>query len=88
MPIDPYAALNAMLRAEVSRFAPVRQPETTAPPKTPAPSVEDEGDPQRGTAAQAAVTPRTVTPRSAGIRTAAGAPVQGRRCGRAQSSCV
>ncbi|MFC9582941.1 hypothetical protein ACFVJ8_08940 [Streptomyces yangpuensis] len=48
MPIDPYAALNAMLRAEVTRFAPpVRQAEPPAPPKTPAPSVEDEGDPQR-----------------------------------------
>ncbi|MFD5617660.1 hypothetical protein, partial [Streptomyces yangpuensis] len=48
MPIDPYAALNAMLRAEVTRFAPpVRQAEPTTPPKTPAPSVEDEGDPQR-----------------------------------------
>ncbi|MFD6230135.1 hypothetical protein ACFWFZ_25165 [Streptomyces sp. NPDC060232] len=52
MPIDPYAALNAMLRAEVSRFAPpVRQAEPSAPPKTPAPAAEDEGDPQQTPAA-------------------------------------
>ncbi|MEU4358880.1 hypothetical protein ACFYNW_11900 [Streptomyces virginiae] len=54
MPIDPYAALNAMLRAEVSRFAPpVRQTEPIAPPKTPAPAVDDEGDPQQTAAAAA-----------------------------------
>ncbi|KJY23411.1 hypothetical protein ADK53_01610 [Streptomyces sp. WM6373] len=54
MPIDPYAALNAMLRAEVSRFAPpVRQAEPIAPPKTPAPAAEDEGDPQETAAASA-----------------------------------
>ncbi|MFD7781526.1 hypothetical protein ACFV4Q_00190 [Streptomyces nojiriensis] len=35
MPIDPYAALNAMLRAEVTRFSPpVRQTEPAASPKT------------------------------------------------------
>ncbi|MFJ9940779.1 hypothetical protein [Streptomyces erythrochromogenes] len=68
MPIDPYAALNAMLRAEVSRFAPpVRQSEPIAPPKTPAPSVEDDGEPQHATATQPAVASRTV-----GARTAAG----------------
>ncbi|MET9605119.1 hypothetical protein ABZZ17_08630 [Streptomyces sp. NPDC006512] len=32
MPIDPYAALNAMLRAEAARFTPpARQPERPAP---------------------------------------------------------
>ncbi|MEC4569771.1 hypothetical protein [Streptomyces virginiae] len=64
MPIDPYAALNAMLRAEVSRFAPpVRQAEPIAPPKTPAAAVEDEGDPQETAAASA---------RPVGARSAAG----------------
>ncbi|GLV89501.1 MULTISPECIES: hypothetical protein [Streptomyces] len=64
MPIDPYAALNAMLRAEVSRFAPpVRQAEPIAPPKTPAPAVEDEGDPQETASASA---------RPVGARSAAG----------------
>ncbi|MFF8260899.1 hypothetical protein [Streptomyces virginiae] len=58
MPIDPYAALNAMLRAEVSRFAPpVRQTAPIAPPKTPAPAVDDEGDPQQTAAASAAASP-------------------------------
>ncbi|MGZ9932244.1 hypothetical protein ACXNSR_20505 [Streptomyces sp. NC-S4] len=34
MPIDPYAALNAMLRAEVSRISPpVRRTEPAAAPK-------------------------------------------------------
>ncbi|MFB7807012.1 hypothetical protein [Streptomyces virginiae] len=62
MPIDPYAALNAMLRAEVSRFAPpVRQAEPIAPPKTPAPAVEDEGDPQE-----------TASARQVGARSTAG----------------
>lgn len=32
MPIDPYAALNAMLRAEASRFTPpARRPEQPEP---------------------------------------------------------
>ncbi|MFD3870857.1 hypothetical protein [Streptomyces sp. NPDC058623] len=32
MPIDPYAALNAMLRAEAARFTPpARTPERPAP---------------------------------------------------------
>ncbi|WP_030771962.1 hypothetical protein [Streptomyces sp. NRRL F-2664] len=67
MPIDPYAALNAMLRAEVSRFAPpVRPSEPSAPPKTPAPSVEDESDPQRtGAAATQPVGARTAARDSA-----------------------
>ncbi|WP_314242932.1 hypothetical protein [Streptomyces sp. DSM 40907] len=53
MPIDPYAALNAMLRAEVTRFSPpVRQTEPPASPKTTAPvtatatAVEAESEPQ------------------------------------------
>ncbi|WP_328789551.1 hypothetical protein [Streptomyces sp. NBC_00273] len=49
MPIDPYAALNAMLRAEVTRFSPpVRQTEPAASPKTTATAtaVEAEGEPQ------------------------------------------
>ncbi|MFJ9594983.1 hypothetical protein ACIRS3_19710 [Streptomyces virginiae] len=58
MPIDPYAALNAMLRAEVSRFAPpVRQAEPITPPKTPAPAVEDEGDPQETAVGSASARP-------------------------------
>ncbi|MFF5701802.1 hypothetical protein ACFY7H_04785 [Streptomyces sp. NPDC012794] len=31
MPIDPYAALNAMLRAEVARFSPPARQEAAAP---------------------------------------------------------
>ncbi|MFF3084751.1 hypothetical protein ACFVRB_06795 [Streptomyces nojiriensis] len=55
MPIDPYAALNAMLRAEVTRFSPpVRQTEPAASPKTTATAtttttataVEAESEPQ------------------------------------------
>ncbi|MFE5621792.1 hypothetical protein ACFQ8S_07010 [Streptomyces virginiae] len=66
MPIDPYAALNAMLRAEVSRFAPpVRQAEPIAPPKTPAPAVDDEGDPQETAAGSASASARPVGARSA-----------------------
>ncbi|CAM5245539.1 hypothetical protein [Streptomyces avidinii] len=49
MPIDPYAALNAMLRAEVTRFSPpVRQTEPAASPK--ATAVEAESEPQQQTA--------------------------------------
>ncbi|MFD9406033.1 hypothetical protein ACFWBN_03265 [Streptomyces sp. NPDC059989] len=41
MPIDPYAALNAMLRAEVARFTPpVRQAD-------PAEAAEPEREPQQ-----------------------------------------
>ncbi|MDX3533716.1 hypothetical protein PV721_04920 [Streptomyces sp. MB09-01] len=52
MPIDPYAALNAMLRAEVTRFTPpVRQTEPAEPPKAQAVSVavadESESEPQQ-----------------------------------------
>ncbi|WP_030754988.1 MULTISPECIES: hypothetical protein [unclassified Streptomyces] len=63
MPIDPYAALNAMLRAEVTRFSPpARQTEpvasakTTATAATPATAtaVEAESEPQRTAPADSA----------------------------------
>ncbi|MCX4959277.1 hypothetical protein [Streptomyces virginiae] len=67
MPIDPYAALNAMLRAEVTRFSPpVRQTEPAASAKTTATvtatatatatatSVEAESEPQRTAPADSA----------------------------------
>ncbi|MFD7080828.1 hypothetical protein ACFYXV_16600 [Streptomyces sp. NPDC002181] len=46
MPIDPYAALNAMLRAEVTRYTPPA-------PKPPGRGTDGEGSP---TASVAAVT--------------------------------
>lgn len=65
MPIDPYAALNAMLRAEVTRISPpVRQTEPAASPKTTATAtaastatataVEAESEPQRTAPADSA----------------------------------
>ncbi|MFB7264504.1 hypothetical protein ACFCXH_20485 [Streptomyces nojiriensis] len=63
MPIDPYAALNAMLRAEVTRFSPpVRQTEPAASPKitanatatATATAVEAESEPQRTAPADSA----------------------------------
>ncbi|MFG2990869.1 hypothetical protein ACGFZK_16545 [Streptomyces sp. NPDC048257] len=55
MPIDPYAALNAMLRAEVTRFAPpVRQTESAASPKPTATAVEPESEPQQTATADSA----------------------------------
>ncbi|MGW3322648.1 hypothetical protein [Streptomyces virginiae] len=66
MPIDPYAALNAMLRAEVTRFSPpVRQTEPSASPASAtttatatapatATSVEPESEPQRTAPADSA----------------------------------
>ncbi|MFD4918911.1 hypothetical protein ACFWNR_37625 [Streptomyces virginiae] len=66
MPIDPYAALNAMLRAEVTRFSPpVRQTEPAASPASAttaatatatatATSVEPESEPQRTAPADSA----------------------------------
>ncbi|MFJ6758198.1 MULTISPECIES: hypothetical protein [unclassified Streptomyces] len=57
MPIDPYAALNAMLRAEVTRFTPpVRQTEPAEPPKAQAVAVAGESDsePQQKAADSAA----------------------------------
>ncbi|MEV7616701.1 hypothetical protein [Streptomyces sp. NPDC089799] len=42
MPIDPFAALNAMLRAEAARFSP--------PPPPPAPASPAASSPQRRTA--------------------------------------
>ncbi|MFD7553390.1 hypothetical protein ACFV9E_02485 [Streptomyces sp. NPDC059835] len=51
MPIDPYAALNAMLRAEAARFAPpTRQNEPARParPVQPVQPVQPVGsDPER-----------------------------------------
>lgn len=48
MPIDAYAALNAMLRAEAARFTPpVRQSaDPDASHKTPASAPEPESEPQ------------------------------------------
>ncbi|MFB7177579.1 hypothetical protein ACFCYI_07745 [Streptomyces sp. NPDC056257] len=63
MPIDPYAALNAMLRAEVTRFTPpVRKAEPTEPPKAQAQAqaqavalaVESESEPQQTATADSA----------------------------------
>ncbi|MGW6983169.1 hypothetical protein ACWGE1_27665 [Streptomyces sp. NPDC054932] len=55
MPIDPYAALNAMLRAEVTRFTPpVRRTEPAASPKTTATAVEAESEPQQTAPADSA----------------------------------
>ncbi|MER6199001.1 hypothetical protein ABT234_16760 [Streptomyces sp. NPDC001586] len=50
MPIDPYAALNAMLRAEVTRFTPpVRKTEPAEPSKAQAVAVaaESESEPKQ-----------------------------------------
>uniref|UniRef100_A0AAU2JQE2 Uncharacterized protein n=1 Tax=Streptomyces sp. NBC_00049 TaxID=2903617 RepID=A0AAU2JQE2_9ACTN len=57
MPIDPYAALNAMLRAEAARFTPpARQSEPAAAPKSPAAvAVESESEPQQSAAVDPAV---------------------------------
>ncbi|MFD3549514.1 hypothetical protein ACFWUW_28635 [Streptomyces sp. NPDC058655] len=58
MPIDPYAALNAMIRAEASRFTPpARHAEAAASPKVPAETaaVEHESEPrQQGAPADSA----------------------------------
>ncbi|MEU9158814.1 hypothetical protein AB0D29_00800 [Streptomyces sp. NPDC048424] len=55
MPIDPYAALNAMLRAEVTRFTPpVRKAEPIEPPKAQAVAVESESEPQQPATADSA----------------------------------
>ncbi|MFE9928111.1 hypothetical protein [Streptomyces sp. NPDC005533] len=57
MPIDPYAALNAMLRAEVTRFTPpVRTAEPAESPKAQAVTVavESESEPQQTATADSA----------------------------------
>ncbi|MFD3330579.1 hypothetical protein [Streptomyces sp. NPDC058701] len=55
MPIDPYAALNAMLRAEAARFTPpARKAEPSAPPTTAAVAAEPESEPKRTAAADTA----------------------------------
>ncbi|MCF3184766.1 hypothetical protein IPZ70_33235 [Streptomyces polychromogenes] len=59
MPIDPYAALNAMIRAEAVRFSPAAR-EGRPPAQTPrdtapeAPGTAADGEPQRPTADPAA----------------------------------
>ncbi|MFD0269172.1 hypothetical protein ACFVGY_21765 [Streptomyces sp. NPDC127106] len=47
MPIDPYAALNAMIRAEVTRFTP---PPRTKPEQAQPQAPEPEETAARGTA--------------------------------------
>ncbi|GGZ95728.1 hypothetical protein AB0P12_31955 [Streptomyces subrutilus] len=55
MPIDPYAALNAMIRAEAARFTPpARKAEPVAKPKAAAPAADPESEPQRTTTADTA----------------------------------
>ncbi|WP_328926707.1 hypothetical protein OG429_20315 [Streptomyces sp. NBC_00190] len=56
MPIDPYTALNAMLRAEAARFTPpVRQSDPAAPLKSPAAAEsESTSEPQHTTAPDSA----------------------------------
>ncbi|MGR4881514.1 hypothetical protein ACIPUC_19190 [Streptomyces sp. LARHCF249] len=56
MPIDAYAALNAMLRAEAARFTPpVRQSaDPAASQKTPASTPEPESEPQQTAPADSA----------------------------------
>ncbi|MEU9298927.1 hypothetical protein [Streptomyces sp. NPDC048269] len=58
MPIDPYAALNAMIRAEATRFTPpVRQADPAAAAKTATAAEspgESESEPQRTAAADSA----------------------------------
>ncbi|WP_329382719.1 hypothetical protein OG625_20015 [Streptomyces sp. NBC_01351] len=52
MPIDPYAALNAMLRAEAARFTPpVRQTEPVRPAE---PVASESEQPQKAPADPAA----------------------------------
>ncbi|MFJ3922581.1 hypothetical protein [Streptomyces sp. NPDC090022] len=45
MPIDPFTALNAMLRAEVVRIAPAPKPAPAPAPEAPVPAGEGEPDP-------------------------------------------
>lgn len=58
MPIDPYAALNAMLRAEAARFSPPVRRAVERPAPQPAataePEAEGEGGPRREPADPAA----------------------------------
>ncbi|MFB6618706.1 hypothetical protein ACFCV9_31555 [Streptomyces sp. NPDC056367] len=51
MPIDPYAALNAMLRAEAARFAPPVRPNEPVRPAQPVAS--DNHEQEQNTAAPA-----------------------------------
>ncbi|MEU8431835.1 hypothetical protein AB0F18_02815 [Streptomyces sp. NPDC029216] len=60
MPIDPYAALNALIRAEAVRFSPAARedrPASRALSSETAPEAPETGpraEPQRGTAGPAA----------------------------------
>ncbi|MER5869637.1 hypothetical protein [Streptomyces sp. NPDC002044] len=55
MPIDPYAALNAMLRAEAARFTPpARKARPTAPPTVPDAAAEPESEQKRTAPADSA----------------------------------
>ncbi|MFK0258358.1 hypothetical protein [Streptomyces sp. NPDC090445] len=69
MPIDPYAALNAMIRAEVTRFTP---PPRTKPKPEPKPEQEQASEPEETAA-------KTAAPATAARETAAlsrsGSPV-------------
>ncbi|MCB5163440.1 hypothetical protein LG634_01050 [Streptomyces bambusae] len=56
MPFDPYAALNAMLRAEASRIAPRPQTPPARPQAVPA-AEADARQPERATAAAPARRP-------------------------------
>ncbi|PWK72108.1 hypothetical protein BCL76_103337 [Streptomyces sp. CG 926] len=63
MPIDPYAALNAMLRAEVTRFSPpVRQTEPAASAKTVATATATAAAPATATTVEAESEPQRTAP--------------------------
>ncbi|MEU3470107.1 hypothetical protein ACGFY6_19215 [Streptomyces sp. NPDC048387] len=49
MPIDPYAALNALIRAEAVRFSPAAREDRPVPP-VPAPASTPEATPAPGAA--------------------------------------
>ncbi|MEU2389440.1 hypothetical protein [Streptomyces sp. NPDC007369] len=61
MPIDPYAALNAMIRAEVTRFAP---PPRTKPEQAQAQAPEPEPEPEEPAARESAGRETAALPRS------------------------
>ncbi|RKT05596.1 hypothetical protein BX286_3599 [Streptomyces sp. 3211.6] len=60
MPIDPYAALNAMIRAEAARFSPAARKDRPAPQvparesAAEAPETAPAGEPRRHTEGPAA----------------------------------
>ncbi|MGW0366615.1 hypothetical protein [Streptomyces sp. NPDC002990] len=51
MPIDPYTALNAMIRAEAVRYTPPARQSEPAAPKTPSAAAESESEPKQVSAA-------------------------------------